>query len=450
MKGSAVLTIIILAIGLTAGLMQRQQLAALRLDRKQLAAQAVRLGIDPASPDPSGPTGAIKREVQDREALMHSVLAQVLDYGRALNEDETIDGESSSAVQEMCRDLMERLMDLDPEDLRQVIGSLQADEDLPSRQELIDLSVRMLAENHPAAALSLLASSEDLTEQMDDGPAVIGESLANWAKKDPGAALSWAQENSGKNLPLSPGEMESNALAGAARLDPQLAFKLLSRVTSKTDDAIQAITGSARSPDARTAILTALRNHLTTISDPAERDSLRDKALGGFAGSFSGERYDSAVNWISSQAFSAGECDQLVRNLSYETTKAETGKWVEWMARTLPPDKLEERVGLLVSSWVQDESQVVGKWLNEQADGPVKAAAVKAFARAVGEIDPQVATQWAVTMPAGQEREETLKRIYQKWLNKDPAAANAALEGMGLSAETLDSLKKQSGAVDDH
>ena len=450
MKKSVALTIIILALGLMAGLMQRQQLAALRRDRTQLAAQAVRLHINASAPNYSGQPNVTKRESQDRETLTRSLIAQVKDYGHALEDDETSDDENSPAVQEQGWELMERLMDLDPEELKQVIGSLLADDDLPSRQEIIDLSVRMLAENHPAAALSLLAGSEDLMKEMDDGPAVIGESLANWAKKDPVAALSWAKENSEKDLPLSPGDMESNVLAGAAQLDPQLAFKLLSGVKMKTDDALQAITGSARSPEERSAILTALRNHLTTISDPAERDSLRDKALGGFAESFSGEGYDSAVNWISSQNFSAGECDGLVSNLSYETTKAETGKWVEWMAHTLPPDKLEERVGLLVTPWVQDESQVVGKWLNEQPDGPVKAAAVNAFARAVGEVEPQIAAQWAVTMPAGQEREETLKRIYQKWLGKDPSAANAALRGMGLSVETLDSLRKESGVDADH
>ncbi len=450
MKKSIALAITILAIGLMAGLMHRHELAGLRQIHTQLSAQAARLGIHATDHNRSAQPRTNKLEFQDRETLKRSIVARIGEYGRALDDDDLIDGENSPAVQEQGWELMERLMDLDPEDIINVIGSLQSDESLPCRQELIDLSIRMLAENHPAAALSLLAGSEDLMKEMDDGQALIGESLQNWAKKDPAAALTWAQENSDKNIPLSPGDMESSTLAGASQLDPQLAFKLLSKVKTKMGDAIQAITGSARSAQDRTLILAALRNYLTTISEPAERDVLREKALGGFAESFSCEVHDSAVNWISGQNFSAEECDELVRHLSYETTGADTGKWVEWMSRTLPPESLGERVGSLISSWAKEDNQAVAKWLNGQPDGPMKTAAVNNYARTVVEIAPQVAAQWAMTMPAGQEREETLKRIYHCWQKKDAASAKATLQGMGIPLETIDSINSQSGLGDDH
>lgn len=445
MKKSIFLSIVILAIGLIAGLMQRQQLTALRQDRAQLAAQAVKLGITATLPNPSGQPQTTKREQQDRETLIRSVVAQMRDYVRALEDDETIDGENSPAFQEQGWDLMERLMDLDPDDLKDIIASLQADEDLPGRRKLIDLSVRMLAENHPAAALPLFIASDNLMKEMDNGEAVFLESLANWAKKDPNAAMAWIQKNSPDVPCLDNEQMMSSLLAGAAQEDPQQAFKLLSTAGTNMEDALQAITGSAKSPEARTAILTALRNHLTTISEPTERDSLRDQAIGGFAESFGGEGFASVENWISNQNFSARECDALVRSLTYETTKTDTGKWVNWMAETLPPEKLQERVEKIVSPWAKEDFQAVGIWLNEQPNGPAKTSAVSAYAKTVGDIEPEAAAQWAVTMPPGQEREDTLNRIYKNWLTKDPAAANAALERMGLPAETVDSLRKQSG-----
>jgi hypothetical protein len=449
MKTSLVMAIIILGIGLMAGTMQQRQLAERRQTHKQLVAQALRFGIRTTDPNPAVQPRIASREIHDREIFTRSVVAQISDYGRALDDDEWVDGENSPAVQELGWDLMERLMDLDPEDLKNIIGSLQADEDLPHRRELIDLSVRMLAENHPAAALSVLVTSKDIMKGMDDGTAVIGESIENWAKQDPVAALAWVHENSEKDLPLSREDMESKALAGAAQLDPQLAFRLLSKVKTNLANAIQTITGSARSPEDRTLILTALHNHLGTVSNPEERDALLNKALGGFAETFCGEDFVSVRDWISNQNFSESETDHLVRGLSFDATKAETGKWIEWMADALPPEAMEERVGALISPWAQEECQAAGKWINEQPDGPVKTAAVNAFARAVGKFDPQIAAEWAVTLPGGQAREETLKHIYMHWHKKDAAAANSALGGMGLPLETIESLKKQSGVIGD-
>ena len=39
---------------------------------------------------------------------------------------------------------------------------------------------------------------------------------------------------------------------------------------------------------------------------------------------------------------------------------------------------------------------------------------------------PQVAAQWALTLPDGDERDATLKQIYQNWPKTDAAAIEAA------------------------
>ena len=40
--------------------------------------------------------------------------------------------------------------------------------------------------------------------------------------------------------------------------------------------------------------------------------------------------------------------------------------------------------------------------------------------------EPATAAQWALTLPAGQERDATLRTIYQNWPGSDPAAREAA------------------------
>lgn len=438
MKISIALSVIILAIGLATGLMHRQQLTALRQDREQLAAEAVKLGLRVESPGHSGQPHVTKRQREDRDNQTRSVSSQVTAFARAMEEHEKNGGDSDAEFQKQGMELMERLMGLDPDQLKLVIDSLRADQGLSedTRRNMIGFSVMMLADDHPAAALSLITASADLMGDSDMGQQVIVSSLGKWAKEDPRAALAWIQENSKSHPELADDDTKCSVLAGAAQTDPKLAFKLLSEMgTTEITGAIQSITEAGKSPQERAAILSAFRDHLAGISDPAERDAQREEALGGLARTITGESFDSVTKWVSAQNLTPEENDQFIGGLSYDTTKAETGKWIEWMSKTLPPDKLGERVGDLVGQWTQQDYLAAGKWLSAEPEGPAKTAAVKSYAETVAEYEPQVAAQWAMTMPAGQEREDTLKSIYENWPNKDAAAKAAFATEHGITPD---------------
>lgn len=55
---------------------------------------------------------------------------------------------------------------------------------------------------------------------------------------------------------------------------------------------------------------------------------------------------------------------------------------------------------------------------------------------AVAEYEPQVAAQWALTLPAGEARQRTLLRIYQNWPKADAAAAAAFAKEQGLLSDS--------------
>jgi hypothetical protein len=44
----------------------------------------------------------------------------------------------------------------------------------------------------------------------------------------------------------------------------------------------------------------------------------------------------------------------------------------------------------------------------------------------IASYEPEVAGQWAMTLPPGQDRDETLRDVYHIWPKEDPAAAEAA------------------------
>jgi hypothetical protein len=94
---------------------------------------------------------------------------------------------------------------------------------------------------------------------------------------------------------------------------------------------------------------------------------------------------------------SAGECLERI-----EATPAERTACIEHVATS----HFQQ-----LSSWTTSDYQAAGKWLAAAPEGPAKISAIHAYAETVAKADPQAATQWALTLPAGNEREETLRRI---------------------------------------
>ena len=59
-------------------------------------------------------------------------------------------------------------------------------------------------------------------------------------------------------------------------------------------------------------------------------------------------------------------------------------------------------------------------------------AAVRAYAKTVAPYEPQTAANWALTLPAGDERTGLLKTIHGHWKSQDEAAAARFAEQHGL------------------
>jgi len=87
------------------------------------------------------------------------------------------------------------------------------------------------------------------------------------------------------------------------------------------------------------------------------------------------------------------------------------------------PARNSSDVWSIAWTWTKKDYKAAGEWLNQAAEGPVKQAVVKAYAEMVAYQDPEVAAQWAVTLPAGKERDRVLKRVRDEWTKKDEAAA---------------------------
>lgn len=430
MKFSIAATLLILAIGGALGLMNQKRLTTLR----EVAAKAEPAGISIGSVNPAGEPRMTKRQRDERTDQARALAAEMVAFARELEVHELGGNPGDEAFQKRGLEIQARLMELDASQLKMVIGGLRDDPDLSddTRENLICYSIALLGDDYPAAALALFAESADLLKDSLTGASVVSSTLATWAKQDPAAALEWVKNHAAIHPEVANEDAKQSVVAGAAENDPRLALKIISEMqVEDSASAIQLLVESGKSADQRSAILSALRDYLTTLPE-SEREDVLQESLETMGRSLTNESFEATQSWIARAALSREESAQFAAGLSYFNTGGDTDRWIGWIAKNLPEDEMADSVDNLVSQWTQQDYQAAGKWLAAAPEGPAKQAAVGAYAQTVAEYEPLTAVQWALTLPAGPEREETLEGIYHNWPETDKEAATAFAKEHGI------------------
>lgn len=423
MKRSLALALGIAIVGMIPGVLKQRRVAELVEEEAGLRARAESLGMRLDSGD-SGSGPRTKRQREDAERRFQTVQSGLRSLMMELDA-----GADAEALQQRSADVMAQLLELDPTRLRAVVSELVRDSSLSekSRRDLVSFAILSLADGDPGTAMSLFTDSSGLLKDHPAGGHLVSNALAKWAELDPTAALGWMRDHAKHHPGLVDDDTRRSLISGAAAKDPALAFRLMGELgLEHPAGAVNAIIMSgARDAESRTAVLNALREHLKSIEDPTVREESAASALEVLAQTAEKESFESLRGWMDAASLSGEEKAQFASGLSWFNTRADTGKWVDWMAGNLEPSELVEPVRDLVGEWTQQDYQAAGKWLTGVPEGPAKAAAVESYAAAVAEYEPRVAEQWAMTLPPGPAREATLQAIRDNWSSADPEGARA-------------------------
>ena len=180
-------------------------------------------------------------------------------------------------------------------------------------------------------------------------------------------------------------------------------------------------------------MLAALRDHFSSSPDETKaevmREAIRELALGAFK-----EGYGPASKWLETAKLDPAEIVAAGSALKFHHTDKETGRWLDWLGQNLPADKVGEPIGRIMEKWTEIDYQAAGRWLAAASEGPAKTLSIQTYAATVSKYEPEAATQWAMTLPAGKEKDATLLRIYQNWPKSDPAAKEAFAKEHGFPA----------------
>jgi hypothetical protein len=424
MKLSIALSVLILALGVGLGFRDHQRLQAVREIHRGLVAEASVLGVSTAPAAAEEPR-VTKRERQNRELIARDVAAEFVAFGKEMKAHEQAGGGES--MQPRIMEMMGLLLSLDASQVKMLIAELRASTELEDemRQGLIGFSIMSLASDHPQAALAIFTESADLFEGGGMGAQVISSALSRWAKDDPMAALDWVRTNAEKHPNLVTESAKRGLITGAALQDPKLAFSLIGELGLKeSSSAVHSILSAAKTFEARSATLVALREYLPGVAEDERRDAAGN-AFRTLGDQLAREDFESATLWIEQEKLSGVEIGELAAGL-HSITGPATGQWIEWLGEKMPPEKLVDQVSGMVLRWTEHDYLAAGKWLAAAPEGPTKAASVKSYASTIARYEPEVAAQWAMTMPAGKARTETIRAIHTNWPRKTPADEEAA------------------------
>jgi hypothetical protein len=306
---------------------------------------------------------------------------------------------------------------MDAQQLKIVIAALSADVDLPKEERtlLLGLGFRRLANADPSAALDMALSPEWRKSIQGElsRHGVVPCAIASLARNDLDGALAWLRQHPEWNER----GMKWTLVEIAAKQDAKRALELADGDISL---------GSAMIWESgATEWLSLLAAAREKAADPssAKDGKFRDAMVDSIAQRFSDEGPAAAQSWLDQAALSETEGLAFLGGIKHAQDHAHSGEWIEWAAARLPAKKISSDVAGIMWIWTNRDYKAAGEWLNQTAEGPVKQTVVAAYAEAVAPQDPEVAAQWAVTMPTGKERERVIKRVRDEWKKKDEAAA---------------------------
>lgn len=423
MKISIALSLLILAVAAIFGWNNHQRILVITETHRSLAEEAAALGLSIDLQNPDGAPRLTKRARDDKEARARLAAKKIVAFVLEIEELQESGEFEGEAMRARTAEFMDLMLSLDAAHLKILISELRASTEMKddTRSGMIIFAIMTLANDHPEAALTLFTESDGMIDNEMMGTHLLSSSLANWASKDPDAALAWVRKNGKKYPDLITDEVKAGLVKGAASNGIALGFDLLGELELEDpDEAISALAGAVGSHEERTEFLKLFRAHRKAdpnASGPISADVMHVLAEGIVKGGF-----EEGSRWVAENDLSKEEIGTMARRIESYAKSSEKGQWIVWIGENLSGEDRDRQIEAMMRSWTRNDYRAAGEWLAAAPEGPAKKASVSSYAKTVAPHDPQTAAQWALTLPPGESRKETLTAVYESWPQDDPAS----------------------------
>lgn len=432
MKISIALTVLILALGGSVVWRNHQVLVTREVRAADLADSG-------SSPDGRHPTSFRPRERMKPEVRARFVLER---FSACLREDERLELESPRwNFSEGRRDSSDSILEI----LEQV-SCLNADEldllmaELPKSGEfitplcpsIIRTILTEITTDHPSIALEyLFRTSDPKSFQEASIVELIQNAIESQAKHDPSAALTWLRKCEGKFTEYDLEAAKKSMMAGVTAGHPESAFHWLGEVglVDPRFQGIPTISESCTTSAQLIALNAGLQSHLRTIANERERNTYAFDAEGFLTYSAVENGFETATRWFAATNLPAneiGDAGLMYTVLDPDSAhSSEISKWGRWIIDHFSTCPMEKCLRDFVTGWAKNDYRATAEWIRNAPEGAAKISAVSAYAEIISEYEPASAVQWADSLPAGSDRDQTLKKIRENWAKKDAEEAAA-------------------------
>ncbi|WP_265594825.1 hypothetical protein [Haloferula sp. BvORR071] len=347
------------------------------------------------------------------------------------------------ALREQMISRLDEVVRLDGQQLRILIIEVLASGEIDTRQreDLIAYVFPKLLTKDPRAAFGLLWEKPDLDAMSTLGKPMrrvwLSYAMSQWAEQEPQAALRWLREHSPgpdagvENLP----DFTRSVIYGTSRSNPRLAMELAREYGLDSTEMVTSMLqehGYTRTPEQRTEALILLREWTATTTEPAEaRWKPVTNMMRALAFGTAREGYEPTMAWIEAQNFSAQELvtiaeDGFGPDGYYRVRDEDRGRWSEWLAKVLPPDKARKPIQEVFNGWLGDDPEAANRWLSATPESPARSVAMGVLVERTIYTNPEEAQRLVFALPEGADRAELLVKLYRNWPGGSEEARAAA------------------------
>jgi len=301
-----------------------------------------------------------------------------------------------------------------------------------------DNSSLHLAEGDPKLMAALLHDTPSIGDQTHYWTEVAQQ----LARKDPAAALEWAQS---VEVPEARRAAMNEALRAWAAKDAPAA---LLAAQAFSDDAqrragVSSIINewAGQDPDA------VLRWAATATGGERElallRGSLSKAASDPAAGA-------GVVSQLISDAQAAGgvlpdHLSAAAREVAEDWFQQDMTAASQWVARLPEGPARENTVGAIVGPWMRLDPMAASEWVRQLPAGGGRDHGAMLLANGIAGTDPEGAFAWATSIGDAAKRENAMRTAVRSWRSSDKEAARAAVRIAPVSESVRDSLFRQIG-----
>lgn len=315
---------------------------------------------------------------------------------------------------------------LEPSELEDFISRILSHDSLrlDLRRLWAGRAFEQLALSDPDKSLDLLAAHKAAYAGSPVGARILAAITGDGALKNADQAFARLERFTVAHPEFNHEEAVKGAVWRVMQENPELFYKLLPKqVEPLGADAVgyllKSATTASDTNEKCLPIVVYLRDYLPRVADPQERKRLQKDILGSMVFDHGERGYDTTQRWMKEMALSRDEVRVAGLYASDNCRPEETGKWLEWIGREQPFESLAEgeqkewynRVTRLIGSWVDSDSQSVGRWIETQEPGKLRDRSVSAYIFEICGDNPKTAAEWVPLLTREDARRYMLGKI---------------------------------------